>query len=95
MRDNRLVEYTIAHREENSFFAKLIVNKADSNRVVGFHVCGPNSGEVTQGFGIAFALRATKEDFDALIGIHPTVAETFTTMEITKSSGTDPSSKGC
>ncbi len=65
------------------------------NRVVGLHVVGPNAGEVTQGFGIAFKLRATKADFDRLIGIHPTVAEVFTTLDLTKSSGADAAGKGC
>jgi pyruvate/2-oxoglutarate dehydrogenase complex dihydrolipoamide dehydrogenase (E3) component len=44
-------------------------------RVLGFHYLGPNAGEVTQGFAIAFQLKATKKDFDRLIGIHPTCAE--------------------
>ena len=29
-------------------YVQLIVRKSDSNRVVGFHYCGPNAGEVTQ-----------------------------------------------
>lgn len=45
------------------------------NRVVGMHVLGPNAGEIIQGFGLAFRTNATKEDFDDLIGIHPTNAE--------------------
>lgn len=36
---------------------------------------GPNAGEVIQGFGIALRLNATKADFNALVGIHPTTAE--------------------
>ena len=41
---------------------------------------GPNAGEVTQGFGVAMKMGATKEDFDDTVGIHPTAAEEFTTM---------------
>jgi thioredoxin reductase (NADPH) len=41
------------------------------------------------------ALGATRENFDDLIGIHPTCAEGFTTLAITKSSGTDPAATGC
>ena len=44
-------------------------------KVIGFHYLGPNAGEVTQGFGGMLKLGATKEDFDNLIGIHPTTAE--------------------
>ena len=43
--------------------------------MLGFHFLGPNAGEVTQGFGIALQLKATKAQFDNLVGIHPTVAE--------------------
>ena len=44
-------------------------------RVVGFHILGPNAGEVTQGFAIGLKLGAKKKDFNTLIGIHPTNAE--------------------
>ena len=44
-------------------------------RVVGLHMLGPNAGEITQGFGIALQMKATKENFDDLVGIHPTCAE--------------------
>ena len=43
--------------------------------MIGFHYLGPNAGEVTQGFGIALKMGATKANFDDLIGIHPTTAE--------------------
>lgn len=89
------LEWTVAHRPENSCYAKLICVKSQQNKVVGLHYLGPNAGEVTQGYGIALKLGATKADFDNLVGIHPTTAETFTTMEITKSSGVDASATGC
>ncbi len=38
---------------------------------------------------------ATKADFDATIGIHPTFSEEFTTLSITKSSGVSPLKMGC
>lgn len=63
------------YERENSCYAKLVVNKADKNRVVGFHILGPNAGEITQGFAAAILLGATKEDFDYTVGIHPTMAE--------------------
>ena len=64
-------------------------------RVVGFHLLGPNAGEVTQGYGVAIRLGATKSDFDSTIGIHPTCSENFTTMYSTKSSGVDVATSGC
>jgi thioredoxin reductase (NADPH) len=44
-------------------------------KVIGFHVLGPNAGEITQGYAVAMRLGATKADFDATIGIHPTCSE--------------------
>merc|ERR1712088_622961 len=89
------LEWTVAHRPENACYAKLVVVKSQQEKVVGFHYLGPNAGEVTQGYGGMIKLGATKADFDNLIGIHPTTAETFTTMGITKSSGVDASASGC
>ena len=43
--------------------------------MVGFHVLGPNAGEITQGYAVAIKLGATKADFDRTIGIHPTISE--------------------
>lgn len=40
---------------------KVIVNKSDSDRVVGFHICSPNAGEITQGLGIAIKCGMTKK----------------------------------
>ena len=64
-------------------------------RVLGFHVVGPNAGEITQGYAVAMKLGATKSDFDATIGIHPTCSEIFTTLNVTKSSGADVAQAGC
>lgn len=50
-------------------------NRSNQERVVGFHYLGPNAGEVTQFAGLALRMKATKDDFDSLIGIHPTCAE--------------------
>lgn len=58
---------------------KLIVDRA-SDRVVGCHVVGPDAGEMVQGLGIALKCGATKAQFDATVGIHPTAAEEFVTM---------------
>uniref|UniRef100_A0A8C2TZP2 thioredoxin-disulfide reductase (NADPH) n=1 Tax=Coturnix japonica TaxID=93934 RepID=A0A8C2TZP2_COTJA len=89
------LEWTVPGRDNNTCYAKIICNKLDSNRVVGFHVLGPNAGEVTQGFAAAIKCGLTKELLDETIGIHPTCAEVFTTMDITKSSGQDITQRGC
>ena len=51
-----------------------------SDRAVGCHMVGPDAGEIVQGLGIALKCRATKAQFDATIGIHPTTAEEFVTL---------------
>jgi len=58
---------------------KLLVDVA-TDRVVGAHMCGPSAAEVLQGLAIAVRMGATKRDFDATVGIHPTAAEEFVTM---------------
>uniref|UniRef100_A0A8B9LT75 Thioredoxin reductase 1, cytoplasmic n=1 Tax=Astyanax mexicanus TaxID=7994 RepID=A0A8B9LT75_ASTMX len=89
------LEYTVPNRDNNRCYAKIICNKLDDNRVIGFHYLGPNAGEVTQGFGAAMKCGVTKEQLDNTIGIHPTCAEIFTTMEVTKRSGGDITQAGC
>ena len=41
---------------------------------------GPDAAEIMQGLGIAMKCGATKAQFDATIGIHPSAAEEFVTM---------------
>ncbi|KAM9361722.1 thioredoxin reductase 3 [Symphorus nematophorus] len=89
------LEFTVPGRDNNRCYAKLICNKLDNERVIGFHYLGPNAGEVTQGFGAAMKCGATKEQLDGTIGIHPTCAEVFTTLEVTKRSGGDITQAGC
>jgi glutathione reductase (NADPH) len=74
----RSLKHTMGGSEER-IFMKLVVDAA-SQRVVGAHMLGPDAGEAIQGIAIAVKLGATKAQFDATIGIHPTAAEEFVTM---------------
>ncbi len=47
---------------------------------MGVHMLGADAGEIVQGLAVAINAGATKADFDATLGIHPTVAEEFVTM---------------
>jgi glutathione reductase (NADPH) len=58
---------------------KLIVDRA-SDRVIGCHMVGADAAEIVQGLGIALKCGATKAQFDATVGIHPTSAEEWTTF---------------
>lgn len=81
--------------EANTCHAKLICNKADHMRIIGFHYLGPNAAEVTNGWALALRLGATKADLDGVVGIHPSCAEIFNGLTITKSSGKSAPKTGC
>jgi glutathione reductase (NADPH) len=74
----RSLKHSLGASEER-IFMKLVVD-ARSERVLGAHMIGPDAGEVIQGIAIAVKLGATKAQFDATIGIHPTAAEEFVTL---------------
>ena len=74
----RALKHTLTGRDEQAMM-KLIVDRA-SDRVVGLHMVGADAGEIVQGFAVALKCGATKAQFDATIGIHPTSAEEFVTM---------------
>jgi glutathione reductase (NADPH) len=74
----RALKHTLTGREEQTMM-KLIVDRV-SDRVVAIHMVGADAGEIVQGFAVALKCGATKAQFDATIGIHPTSAEEFVTM---------------
>lgn len=88
-------EKGVTERDVEDCYAKLICLLNDHMRVVGFHYLGPNAGEVTQFAAMALRFKATKADFNKTVGIHPTSAELFTNMTITKRSGLSPIPQGC
>ena len=79
----RAMKNSISGRGEKTFM-KLIVD-ASTEIVVGAHMMGPDCGEIMQGIAVAIKAGATKADFDATIGIHPTAAEEFVTMRTPRS----------
>ncbi|MCJ8299570.1 MAG: glutathione-disulfide reductase [Pseudomonadales bacterium] len=76
--DFRAMKHTLSGSDERTLM-KLIVDKA-TDKVLGVHMVGPDSGEIIQGIAIALKAGATKAVFDSTIGIHPTAAEEFVTM---------------
>jgi glutathione reductase (NADPH) len=58
---------------------KLLVDR-DTDRVLGFHGVGPDTGEMAQLIGVALQLQATKSALDATLAVHPTAAEELVTM---------------
>ena len=74
----RPMKHTLSGRDAHSMM-KLVVMR-DSAKVVGCHMVGDDAPEIIQGFAVAIKAGATKAQFDATVGIHPTAAEEFVTM---------------
>ncbi|MEM7222725.1 MAG: glutathione-disulfide reductase [Pseudomonadota bacterium] len=74
----RPLKHTLSGRDEKTMM-KLIVER-DSGRVLGAHMVGLDAPEIIQGVAIAIKAGATKADFDATVGIHPSAAEEFVTL---------------
>lgn len=58
---------------------KLVVSR-DTGRVLGVHMVGADAPEIIQGFAVALKCGATKAQFDATLGVHPTAAEELVTL---------------
>lgn len=74
----RPMKYILSGREERCLM-KLVVDES-TDKVLGAHMVGLDAGEITQGIAVAIKAGATKAEFDATMGIHPTSAEEFVTM---------------
>jgi len=74
----RPLKYTLSGRNERTLM-KLVVD-ADSQRVVGAHMVGPDAPEIIQAIAIAVKAGLTKRDFDVTVAVHPTAAEEFVTL---------------
>ncbi|MFM1989242.1 MAG: glutathione-disulfide reductase [Pseudomonadota bacterium] len=74
----RPLKATLSGREQKTLM-KLVVD-ADTQRVLGAHMVGPDAPEIMQGIAIAVKAGLTKAQFDATVAIHPTAAEEFVTM---------------
>ncbi|MEJ1158229.1 glutathione-disulfide reductase [Prosthecomicrobium sp. N25] len=74
----RPMRHTLSGRDERMLM-KLLVD-AETDRVLGCHIVGPDAGEMVQLVGIAMGMGATKADFDRTMAVHPTAAEELVTM---------------
>ncbi len=64
---------------EDRIFMKIVVD-AKTDKVLGVHLMGHDSGELIQVLGVAVKMGATKAQFDATVAVHPTAAEELVTM---------------
>jgi glutathione reductase (NADPH) len=74
----RPLKATLTGRQERTLM-KLVVD-AETDKVVGAHILGPDAAEMAQLLAISLKLGARKADFDATIALHPTAAEELVTM---------------
>mmetsp|Transcript_9155 Transcript_9155/g.24125 ORF Transcript_9155/g.24125 Transcript_9155/m.24125 type:complete len:494 (-) Transcript_9155:306-1787(-) len=74
----RPLKHTLTGSAEKSFL-KFVVH-SETDKVLGCHMAEPAGPEMAQLVGVAIKAGATKADFDATIGVHPTSAEELVTM---------------
>jgi len=74
----RPLKATLSGRDQKTLM-KLVVD-ADTHRVLGAHMVGPDAPEIIQGIAIGVKAGLTKAQFDETVAIHPTAAEEFVTM---------------
>ena len=55
----------VPHRAPDAFF-KILVDKK-TGRLVGFHILGPNAGEITQAMALAIKMGVTKDQGEPLV----------------------------
>jgi glutathione reductase (NADPH) len=70
--------YTLTGDQHRTYM-KLVVD-AETDRVLGCAMVGDDAAEIIQGLAIALTAGATKAQFDATVGVHPSAAEEFVTM---------------
>ncbi len=74
----RPMRNVLAGRDERTHM-KLVVD-AESDRVLGVHILGPDAAEMVQMAAVALNLNATKADFDRTMALHPSAAEELVTL---------------
>lgn len=71
----RPLRHTLSGSDERAM-VKLVVD-AETDRVLGVHMVGPDAPEIVQALAVAVTARVTKAQFDATIALHPSAAEEF------------------
>jgi len=74
----RPMRATISGRNEKMLMK--VVLDAESDKVLGVHILGPDAAEIVQMAAVALKLGVTKAQLDATMALHPSVAEELVTM---------------
>lgn len=76
--DFRPMKNVFAERNERGLY-KLVVD-ANTDKILGVHLIGPEAPEILQAAAIAVRAGLTKADFDATVALHPSMAEELVLM---------------
>ena len=71
--DFRPMKNVLAARDERALYK--MVCDASTNRVLGLHMIGPDSPEILQAAAVAVKAGLTKQQFDDVVALHPTMSE--------------------
>ena len=71
--DFRPMKNVLAGRDERALYK--MVCDGDSGVVVGLHMIGPDAPEILQAAAVAVKAGLTKDQFDATVALHPSMAE--------------------
>ncbi|CDW53378.1 thioredoxin reductase 2 [Trichuris trichiura] len=89
------LEFSVPQRKSEKCYIKVICKRSSPSHVLGVHYCGPNAGEIMQGFAVAMRCNLTVDQLLGTVGIHPTCAEELVKLKVTKRSGKSASVTGC
>ena len=76
--DFRPMKNVLAGRNERALYK--MICEGETGRIVGLHMIGPDAPEILQAAAVAIKARLTKDDFDATVALHPTMAEELVLM---------------
>ena len=76
--DFRPMKNVFAERAERGLY-KLVVD-ANTDKILGIHLIGPEAPEILQAAAIAVKAGLTKADFDDTVALHPSMAEELVLM---------------
>ena len=77
--DFRPMKNVLAGRNERGLY-KMICN-AETGKVIGLHMIGPDAPEILQAAAVAVKAGLTKQDFDDTVALHPSMAEELVLMK--------------
>ena len=71
--DFRPMKNVLANRDERALYK--MVCDASTDKVLGLHMIGPDAPEILQAAAVAVKAGLTKQQFDDVVALHPTMAE--------------------